>query len=579
MLGVTLNLPKLHSGPFAFAPRPIPLKPKVKKHLSLPAWMERHRAHLGPDKPFDWEHHAYLRALYAETAQRLVICKSGQAGVSEYLISYALHACDQRDATVMYIFPTDTHVSDFSAARMGPAIESSEYLASIVVEAHATGGKRGADRVTLKRVRNRFLYFRGAKVKVDGQAPQLKSVDADVLIFDEWDEMDARAPAIARKRTGHSRIDEERIASTPTYPGRGIHAEYQKSDQREWHVRCTACGHRQPITIQDIVIEWDELERPVVWHGQPDGRAYPACKKCKAELDRLMPGEWVAAHPDRGVAGYHITKLFSPFADPLSIVKRLRSTDETERKECFNQDLGLPYRPRGGGLDDAALDACQRDYGHTFTTDATCYMGIDVGKVLHVVVRTGPNPESGERRQLFAGEATWSELPLLWDRYRPAITVIDALPETSKAREFQASRPGDCWVAYYSNQSEGLKDVEPVRKDGDDRAVHLDRTRTLDGMVARFLERSNTLPANAREIPNYYDQMKAPVRVIEERQAGEDVARYVESGPDHFFHAENYCHVASLLIDPGIASMRQATVYQAPASAATRRTAVRRAPA
>ncbi|MEJ2119013.1 MAG: translation initiation factor IF-2 associated domain-containing protein, partial [Alphaproteobacteria bacterium] len=38
-------------------------------------------------------------------------------------------------------------------------------------------------------------------------------------------EMDARAPAIAVKRLGHSLIKEIRWISTPTYPGIGIHAD------------------------------------------------------------------------------------------------------------------------------------------------------------------------------------------------------------------------------------------------------------------------------------------------------------------------------------------------------------------
>ena len=551
MLNLNLNIPQIDTRGFRFVsePRDLP-HGRARRDGSRPPlleWMLRHRKELAPGKPFDLTHHAFLRAIYEETAQDMVIRKSGQAGVSEYLISDALYSCDILDATVLYVFPTDTHVSDFSAARLGTAIESSDYLSGIVVEGRAAGGdtkirKRGADRVTLKRVRDRFLYFRGGQVKPTGQAPQLKSIDADVLIMDEWDEIDPRAPDIARKRLGHSTIARQRAVSTPTYTGRGIDAEYALTDQREWHIRCHHCGHWQALTMHSIVAEWDDLERPTRWHGQSDGRAFCACAKCDREVDRLSQGEWVATSAATGRVGYHISKVYSVLHDPLALIAPLRSTNETVRREGFNQDWGLPYRPRGGGLDDITLDACIRDYGPAL--GQPCYMGIDVGSVLNVVVRSRPIPESGERRLLYAAELTWSQLPAIWKRYKPLTTVMDAMPETEKAREFQAMAPRRIWLAYYPGD---MKDEQPIRKVEDERYILMDRTRTLDETLARFYDQENTLPANARDIPHYYSQMKAPVRVTEKNTRGDEVARYVESSPDHYCHAENYCMAASSL--------------------------------
>lgn len=558
MISPNLTLPKIDISSFHFVSESRSLAHGRERAATPPTlldWMLLHRKELAPGKPFDLEHHKYLRAIYEDMSPKSVTQKSGQSGLSEYLISLALYGCDILDATVLYLFPTDTHVSDFSAARLGTAIESSDYLSSIVIEGRAAGGdtkirKRGADRVTLKRVRDRFLYFRGSQVKPTGQAPQLKSIDADLLIIDEWDETDPRAPEIARKRLGHSKLAMERDVSTPTYTGRGIHAEYRLSDQRQWHICCDHCGHWQPLSMQGVVLEWDELERPVSWHGQRQQRAYCACAKCKKELDRLGRGEWIAT-AQSAVVGYHISKLFSPLHDPFDFVLRLQSTNETVRRECFNQDLGLPYRPRGGGLDDVALDACIRNYAHGLAA-GSCYMGIDVGSTLNVVVRAGPDKETGERRQLYTGEITWSQLPDIWRRYRPLMTVMDAMPETEKAREFQASASRRIWLAYYPGE---MKDENPIRKNEDEHYILMDRTRTLDETISRFMTQENTLPANAKAIANYYAQMKAPVRVIEQTPRG-DVARYVESSPDHYFHAENYCMAASLLARPAVPLVR-----------------------
>jgi phage terminase large subunit GpA-like protein len=499
-----------------------------------------------PGRPFDLTRHRYLVDIYNESARQACFCKAGQMGLSEYAISYALHACDEREATALYVFPTEGHVSDFSSARIGPALEASPYLGSIVIEGGAAGGKRGADRVTLKRVRDRFLYLRGSQVKPDGRAPQLKSVDADVLVLDEIDEMDPRALPIARQRLGHSAIAEERAISTPTYANVGIHAEWLDSDQREWHVRCTACGEWQPLTIDQVVTEWDQLGRPVTWHGGPDD-AWVACRKCGQRLDRLGPGRWVPTWPGNAVHGYHLSKLFSPAVRVLDIVERLQTVDETKRKEVFNQDLGLPYSPRGGRLTDEVLDACRREYAPGPVADEQTVLGVDVGKVLHVVIRSAQEDvETGERPQRWAGMVeSFAALGNLMQRYNVDRAVVDALPETRKARELQAAFPkGLVWLAYYVTQQVGSKRAAPMQWDRQQGVVNLDRTRTLDEVFAGLVAQTLTLPANARGIPDYYAHLKAPLRVLEDGPGGQKVARYINTSPDHLAHAENYCQVA-----------------------------------
>lgn len=523
--------------------------------LDLLTWAIAHRVYLKEGVLFDLATHPFLADIYAETARELVIYKASQMGASEYGITYALHACDERKATVLYVFPTDTHVSDFSVARIGPAIDVSPYLAGIISEGENEDGqkRRKTDRVTLKRVRDRYLYLRGAAVKTDGLAPQLKSIDADVLILDEVDEMDARAPSIAVKRLGHSAIKEIRWISTPTYPGIGIHAKWLESDQREWLIKCEHCGEWQPVMIKHVVTEWDALERPTAWHGQSEGRAWTACQKCGRELNRLAEGAWVARYPGREIVGYHLTKLFSYTTPLLDVVKALDTVDETKRRETFNQDLGETYTPRGGRLTETLLDQCRRSYAHGPAPRERTIAGVDVGNLLYVVIRAAAiDRETGERPQRFAGAVqSFEELGRLLKRYGVQTCVIDALPETRKVREFQNSfRYGMVWLAYFVTQKVGLKTEDIKQLDEDECVVNLDRTRTLDEMMAGVLEAANgngglTLPAHARDVRDYYEQMTNQVRILEDRPDGNQVAVYRELGPDHFSLAEVYCHAAA----------------------------------
>lgn len=522
-----------------------------EKIPNLLEWTRKKRPLLIPGREFDIEGHKYLVDLYNCQEKEIVVKKSGQAGVSEWLISYAIHACDQRMANVLYIFPTEGTVSDFSTARLGPAVEASEYLTQIIVTGSGSGGSKGSDRIGLKRFRDRFMYLRGSLVEPDGSAPKLKSVDAEVLILDEVDELDQRCPPIARKRLGHARASLGNVlwVSTPTFPGYGIDAEFTDSDQRNWMIPCPHCGHRQPLTIDQVVLEWDEIGRPLIWNGQADNRVWIGCENCGKELDRLADGEWVAKYPNNERAGFHISKLFSPHNRLIDTVKNLDTADETKRREAFNQDLGETYTPRGGNLTAEIIDACRRDYGHGPDRFHTCCMGIDVGAVLHVVVRTMPNFLNKETKQVYAGEATWESIHNLVTIYNPRTIVIDANPEASKAREFQEKyQYNRVWVAYYPNQPLGTKHIEMLDWDVVQRKVVLDRTRIMDTMFAGFYGGKSTLPAHARNIRDYYKQMRANIRVMKEvGHTGIEVATYIDNNvPDHYGMAEVYCLAAQL---------------------------------
>lgn len=552
---ISIPAPEIFTGFFDFTPEPKPNKKAVSVSMPLKEdypdlldWTIKKRQFLGPSRPFDLTKHRYLVGLYRCRNKEVVVQKASQIGVSEYMLSYAIHAADQRSATVLYVLATESSVSDFSTARLGPALEASSYLSSIVVDGSGNNsGMRGSDRITLKRIRDRFLYFRGSKVGVSGNSPQLKSIDASILLLDEYDELDPRAPAIARKRLGHANEDCGNViaVSTPSYPNVGINELWQTSDQRLWHVKCEHCGERQPLEISMCVTEFDSFGRPYSWHGQEDYTAWLACRKCGGELDRLADGEWVATYPDRQVAGFHVSKLFSAQMRLLDVVYNADTVDDTRRKEWFNQDLGLPYLPRGGHLEADQIDACRGDYGHGPDYYASCAMGVDIGRTNHVVIRTMPDFTTGRTRQLYCGTTDWDGLDRLVKIYRPRVVVVDALPETSKAREFQEKYPRNMvWLSYYVNQVQGNKREQFAVFDVKERKVLVDRTRSLDATFAGFYAGTSTLPHHIRGVEDYYNHLRSCIRILKEDSTGQEVATYMETGPDHYAHACNYVTIA-----------------------------------
>lgn len=513
-------------------------------------WTIVNRRKIDPRICFDLTKHQYLVGIYDCTDKHIAIMKAGQVGVSEYAISKAFHACDVRQANVFYVMPSQPDVYDFSQMRFGPALEASQYLEDIVVAGNAKDGRRGADRTAMRRIRDSFIVFRGGRVDKEGRAKQLKSVPADIVVRDELDEMDQRVIEISRKRLGHSLIKEELDISTPTFEGFGIHAVWGESDQREWVIPCPHCGRKQFLTIEHFVTEFDDLKRPITWHGMDDGEAWAVCEKCHKQLDRLASGEWVATYPDTPITGFHPTKLHTYHNDPLDIVMALRTTNEERRKEIYNQDLGLPYTPAGARLTDTILDQLKRNYAFGPQVDTRPFAGIDVGKVFHIIIRA-PARTDGERPLLFAGEAfTTDEVVSILKAYRVKTAVIDALPETREARKLQAKFPnGTVWLSYYSLSETGSKGIEPWEWDRrkDKKLVNLDRTRTLAETMAGFFDlETNVYPAAIDSIQDYYNHLKSTVRTTRKHgRSGNEVAAYVANGPDHYLHAENYCLVAS----------------------------------
>ena len=262
--------------------------------------------------PFRFEGHAYLKAIYDDTAQHVVLSKAAQVGGTTWALLRAFHAC-LSGLNVMYFFPTHTDVLDFSRSRVAPLLQQNPFLRRMMQD---------TDTVGLKRIGDAFLYLRGMQSTVG-----MKSVPADMVVFDELDEAEPNAKVMAKERLAHSGYKRIIELSNPSLPDYGIDEQYQLSDQRHWTIKCGSCG------------EWVCLEKEFptkigqevrIILPREDGTFYRACPKCSTELD-LDAGEWVADYPSREIHGYRISQLFSSLVDPEEILKEYRQTRYADR--------------------------------------------------------------------------------------------------------------------------------------------------------------------------------------------------------------------------------------------------------
>ncbi len=153
-----------------------------------------------------------LRGLYEDRHPRIVVQKAAQVFVSEYLINTALWCADSGQGgrgIALFVMPTQTQADDFSQARFDKAIGESPYLQSRLFP--APPGRQGPANLRLKNVGLGYLYLRGS----DARRRQLTSIDADVVLLDEYDLMREGTLELAQERLASSRLGLLRAASTP----------------------------------------------------------------------------------------------------------------------------------------------------------------------------------------------------------------------------------------------------------------------------------------------------------------------------------------------------------------------------
>jgi len=508
------------------------------------------------EHPITFVNHPYLEEIYRDEADKLVIMKGAQVGMSEMCIARAFYWTGLLKYITAYYFPTRDSLESYSHARIDTAIERSAELKDLVTNPDVSKlkGIKPTMNVKLKEVNGRFIYFQGAQKR-----SQMLAVDADGIILDEFDEFSDEAVAAIRQRLAGSPAKKELNLSTPKYPNRGIHEAFKETDQRVYELRCERCGRWAALEFPDSVIK-------------RDGRWFFGCAFCGAELDRFARdpdhARWVAtAAENRDIHGYHVPGLLSPGRSAESIMREGQQAEERggARLSEFNWSvLGIPYAPKGSQLTAEALDACiargaadaeNPAYKIPVGTATAAVMGVDVGRVLHVVVYEIPlgraKSQYTKPRLVFAGEigtgnfdsGEQDELNRLMEQYNVRLAIIDAMPETRFAMDFVRKWRGKARAVYWnSKQKDHIVELK-------DRKISVNKTICYDDRTRQIETRGLLLPTNIRSVAGFYDQTLAPIRMRDERADGTVVYVYDSSGrADHYADAGAYATLAYVII-------------------------------
>ena len=481
--------------------------------------------------PFTLKGHKYQVDPLECDHPKQAVKKAAQMGFTELEVIKSLHGAIYRryPRGVLYLFPTQGDVSDFSNTRFKSLIQMNPGIIGRYV--------RDTNNVHTKRIGSAFIYFRGAKEtgKIEGEkktSSRLKSLPVDRIVFDEVDEMDPEMIDLAKERLSHSEVKEESYLSTPSIPDYGIDRLYQESDQRVWMIRCGKCGKETCL----------ELEFPECLHRRPDGSVLRICIHCRDRELRPEDGRWVAQYPDRSedLVGWWISQLNSAYIDPGEILDLFEDPPNGNIAEVYNSKLGMAYISAENRLTvNDVLRCCGQDVMATHPA-GPCAMGVDVGKELHVVV--GMKKSDRARKVIYlARVGSFNDVHDIAKRFKVKSAVIDMEPETRKAREFQQSEPYKIFLCDYQ---ERLR--VPERRDDEAGVVTVRRTEICD----RTHELVTTpglleLPRMCEEVRQFAIEVSNMAKTLEENpRTGVKTYRYRKLGPDHYRHALNYFELA-----------------------------------
>lgn len=455
---------------------------------------------------------------------------------STYCILWLLYLCKNRIAPrgTIYWLPTDGDVADFVNTKLDPLIRDNSNESDPASRELLDAIDMGNNRVQNQGLK--FFYgiptlWRGIKSK-----SAVKSISADAAVYDEFDEAEQDQVSQARKRLSASEVKFERELSTPTIPDYGINKQIQATDHCHYSFICESCGY------------WNILEEqfPHCFQQNREGKYIRVCHKCKRELP-IHKGKWVQKNHRSNLRGYQISQLYSPFVSPDEIMHEYRTTQFLGHFN--NHVLGRPYLSSTDRLTaEVVLSFCdpmREMRGNSLQSTA---MGVDVGSDLHVTIVTNkPNDQL-----VWCGTVKdFEQLDTLILKFNVKNTVVDALPETRKAREFVKKYRNRAWICYYVDSQKGAYSWNE-----DEQQVNVNRTESMDASGESFFKNTVSLPRRNKDIEELASHFENTVKIAEEdKDTGAKRYVYRKLGADHYRHSYNYAKIALSNMKGDVASV------------------------
>jgi hypothetical protein len=190
------------------------------------------------------------------------------------------------------------------------------------------------------------------------------------------------------------------------------------------------------------------------------------------------------------------------------------------------------------------LSLCGDDLMLEGETKRQCFMGVDTGKALHVVILLQPTVYYEERLDVvhLAEYGDFSDLDALMKKFDVSCCVIDGLPETHATREFAKRQVGRVFMNFVNESQRG-----EAKWDDQAALVYVNRTEALDASRAAIRDKQIVLPRRVPIVEEFARHLSCDAKVLDEDpDTGAKKYRYVRAGgEDHYSLAFTYALMAS----------------------------------
>lgn len=495
--------------------------------------------------------HFFLRDVYEDTSQEIVVQKPSQIGVSTWAILDEIHDARYWGINQIHTLPASKDVQQFVPSKVNEIINNNS-------EIRAGMSKKDVDAIDKKQFGKGFLFFKGTK----GDSDTLM-LSSDKNVYDELDASDqSKIGAYESRLEGESSLRKKRYISTPTIPGFGVNLKFQESDQKHWRFNCGHCNHEQHME----------------WPANIDmDRAVYICSNCGKDLDpkwirpknKATPegtGRWKAKFPGRKVSGYQMTQMIAPWIKPEDLVRTYKDAENGRNdmtlEYFYNHKLGQPYVTASSQIPkNLILQNCiNREH-----LELNSCMGVDVQlhelyimlgseEGIYGIVIARDTPEYIETNGK-KGKSKWDRWAELMEIYDVRYCIIDGGFTPNDVITNALKFPGRVWVNWYKdnpkkggaivrfsddNFTEKQKDQEEEIK------VLTERDRALDMLLAglkvgtyRFFYHPDD-----EAIKNLIKHVETTyARTVTDRK-GNLSREWVSTGKDDFLHALVYFMIA-----------------------------------
>ena len=515
-------------------------------------------------EPMSFRTMPYLIPLYEELPKcdGADIRKGVQTGLSELFICLALYQAGWLGKIVAYILPTFTVRDRFVSQRVNRILLNSKGYTDHLPK-NSEFGRPNIGNNKVKRFGSGTLMFLGSNTTVD-----FVEFSADTLIIDEFDQCDPSNLAKAKDRLRASKDPRMYRVGNPTLPNLGVCRLYDESDQRDWFTPCPHCGEWQTLdwfvnfVRKNSKGDWVPRCNPQLdLSGGVKGLDYgnlnilPLCQKCGKGFVVHGKGEWVSKYPSRSRRGYSLSRL-NVIGEKIGDLYKewlLAQGDINRLSTFYTSVLGKGFEYSGARISAEMIHKCCEgsdvlDYGggEKYKKEIVS-MGIDVGSALNVVISISKEHGDTVKREtvLVCAVRTFDELKDLMVRYYVDCCVIDSMPETRKAQELRdwAMFEGIVvWLCRFHPTPRVSGSKYGRRMDWRNKIITVDRTQIFDATFDELRSTSRTLPSDVFTVLGFYEQMKAPVRVLDQERSR--IIWTEGSNPDHYRCADIYDRIA-----------------------------------